>query len=121
MAEAPPPIITLLVEFAAWTAERTADFPRPQRATLAAKLDGLSLDALEAAVEARFCVRARRGEMIGKLNLKLELLRCFWRIALDREFICMRQAVFVNAKIDEIGRMAWGWLRSLDRKPDRAG
>jgi len=121
MSETPPPIITLLTEFAGWSAERTADFPRPQRATLAAKLDGFALDALEVAVEARFCTRARRAELLGRLNLKLEMLRCFWRIALDRGFICTRQAVFVNGRIDEIGRMAGGWLRSLDRRPDKAG
>jgi hypothetical protein len=114
MAETnPPPIITLLTELAAWTSERTADFPRPAHSTLGARLDGLSLDALEAATEARFAAKKAKAASLHRLNLKLELLRCFWRIALDRGFIAQRQAVFVHAKIDEIGRMAGAWLRSL--------
>lgn len=108
-----PPIITLLTELAAWSTERAADFPRPQQATLGPRIDLLSLDALEAATEAGFAARKAKAAPLHRLNLKLELLRCFWRIALDRGFIAQRQAIFVHAKIDEIGRMAGAWLRSL--------
>ena len=113
----PPPILTILTEFCTWAMERTADFPKPQRHTLAEKLDRTALDAMELTIVARFATRKEKSAALGQLNVKLEVLRCFWRVALERRFISQQQAVFLNGRLDEIGRMAGAWLRSIEKVP----
>ncbi len=48
----------------------------------------------------------------------LEKLRVLWRIVHGRKFISQQQLFFAIGKIDEIGRMTGGWIKSLEgRKP----
>ena len=51
-------------------------------------------------------------------NLILEKLRFLWRVVHERRFISAQQHQFVCLKLDEIGRMIGGWIKSLEsRKP----
>lgn len=109
--ENPPPIYTLMVELAGWSFDRTAGFPKSQRFTFGQRIDNGVLDGLMGIVRAVFSTgRARRKEL-ADLNLLLEQLRVLWRLAQQRRWISQQQLLFVNAKIDEIGRMAGGWLK----------
>lgn len=111
-----PPVFTLLTELLAWTLDRTAGIPKSQRFTFGQRLDALTLDALELAIEAIYSPASHKVPPLRRLNLNLEKLRVFWRIVCDRGWIGQRQLFFVVAKIDEIGRMTGGWLASLDKR-----
>jgi hypothetical protein len=50
------------------------------------------------------------------LNLILEKLRFLWRIVHERKFFSAQQHQFVCLKIDEIGRMAGAWLKSIEAR-----
>lgn len=111
--ETKPPIYTVLVELTGWTLDRTADLPKSHRFTFGQRLDNLTLDALLLATRALYAERSRKPELLRDLNLLLEQLRVLWRLVHERRWISQQQLLFVNTKIDEIGRMTGGWLRSL--------
>jgi len=111
--ETKPPIYTVLVELAGWTLDRTTDIPKSCRFTFGQRLDNLTLDALLLATRAIYAERSRKPDLLRELNLLLEQLRVLWRLVHERRWISQSQILFVNVKIDEIGRMTGGWLRSL--------
>jgi hypothetical protein len=118
MALEPPPIITLIEELLGWCLDRTAGFPKSQRFTFGQRIDMLAIEALERAVAARFSPAKERCRELTTLNLVLEKLRVFWRIVEARGWITTRQLLFVAAKLDEVGRMAGGWMKaSATRSP----
>ena len=108
-----PPIHTAVVECLGWTLDRTANLPKSARFTFGQRLDILSLDALMLVTRAIFSARPRKAALLRELNLLLEQLRVLWRLVEQRGWISRQQLLFVNAAIDEIGRMTGGWLQSL--------
>lgn len=106
-----PPIYTLLVELTGWTFDRTASLPKSQRFTFGQRLDNMTLDGLMLAVRAIYAGRGDKRKSLMELNLALEQLRVLWRLVSERKWISPQQLLFVNGKIDEIGRMVGGWMK----------
>ena len=96
--------------------DRTASFPKSHRFTFGERMDNLALDCIELCLEAIYLPSKRKREPPQRLNLQLEKLRIFWRMACDRKWISLQQLAFVIGKIDEIGRMVGGWIKSLPSK-----
>jgi hypothetical protein len=93
--------------------DRTAAFPKSHRFTFGERMDNLVLDGIELCLEAIYATPAGKRAPLQKLNLRLEKLRVFWRIVCDKKWISLQQLAFVITKIDEIGRMVGGWIKSL--------
>ena len=107
----PPPLYTVLVETVGWTLGRTADIPKSHRFTFGQRLDNLTLDALMLVVRAIFTSGMARKDYLKELNLLLEQLRVLWRLVQEQRWISQAQLLFINARLDEAGRMAGGWLK----------
>lgn len=103
-----------MTELLGWTFDRSADFPKCHRFTFGQRLDGLTLDGLLLLTRAIFSSRDSKAPLLIEFNLLLEQLRVLWRLAHNRQWISQQQLVFVTGKIDELGRMAGGWLRQLE-------
>jgi hypothetical protein len=114
-----PPIYTALTELTGWTLNRTASIPKSHRFTFGQRLDNLTLHALMLAVRALYAQRPEKPPLLGELNLPLEQLRVLWRLVHDQRWISQQQLLFVNERIDEIGRMTGGWLKKLAGAPER--
>lgn len=108
-----PPIYTLLTELVGWTLNRTAGFPKSQRFTFGQRVDNLTLDALMLTVRAIYLPREKKPPLLEELNFQLEQLRVLWRLVHDQHWISQQQLLFVSGRIDEIGRMTGGWLKSV--------
>ena len=112
-----PPILTVLHELLAWSIDRCQDFPKSYRTTLTDRIIGLSLDAVERALEATYSpLGPAKKTALLNLNIILEKLRFLWRIVHERRFFSAQQHQFVCLKIDEVGRMAGAWLKSLEQR-----
>jgi hypothetical protein len=112
-----PPVLTLLHELLSWTIDRCQDFPKSYRTTLTDRIMGLTLDAVERALEAAFLPPGPgKKAALVTLNLTLEKLRFLWRVVHERRFISAQQHQFVCLKVDEIGKMVGGWLKSLETR-----
>ena len=116
MSQERPPVFTLLTELAAWSLDRTAGFPKSHRFTFGERMDNLALDCIELCLEAIYLPPAGKRAPLQRLNLQLDKLRVFWRIVCDKKWISLQQLAFVITKIDEIGRMVGGWIKSLPAK-----
>ena len=96
--------------------DRTASFPKCHRFTFGERMDNMALDCLELCIEAIYQPADGKRTPLRKLNLNLEKLRIFWRIVSDKKWISLNQLAFVIAKIDEIGRMVGGWIKTLPNR-----
>jgi len=103
-----------LTELTGWTLDRSASLPKSHRFTFGQRLDNLTLDALLLVTRAVFAARPEKPALLRELNLLLEQLRVLWRLVHDRRWISQQQLLFVGQRLDEIGRMAGGWLRQLE-------
>lgn len=108
-----PPVYTVLVDLTGWTLDRTASLPKSQRFTFGERVDRLTLDCLELTLEAIYASPDKKAASLRRVNLNLEKLRVFWRLICDRRWISQQQLFFVSQKLDEVGRMIGGWLKSL--------
>lgn len=113
-----PPIYTTLCELVGWTLNRSADIPKSHRFTFGQRLDNLTIDALLIVVRALHVDRARKRSLLQELNLVLEQLRVLWRLVHDQRWISQQQLLFVIGRIDEVGRMTGGWLKTLPGSGD---
>jgi len=109
-----PPIHTATADLLGYTLDRSAGLPKAHRFTFGQRLDNLTLDALLLVTRAVFASPPQKPPLLAELNLLLEQLRVLWRLVHDRRWISQQQLLFVNGRIDEIGRMAGGWLRQLE-------
>lgn len=113
-----PPIYTVLVELTGWTLGRTTDLPKAHRFTFGQRLDNQTLDVLTLTVRAIYSATEDKKELLSEINLQLEVLRVLWRLVHERRWISAQQLLHVSGRLDEAGRMAGGWLKSL-RNPVR--
>ena len=111
-----PPVFTLLAELAAWSMDRTAAFPKSHRFTFGERIDNLTLDCIELCLEAIYLPPSAKKSPLLRLNIQLEKLRVFWRMVSEKKWISLNQLAFVISKIDEIGRMTGGWIKTLSSK-----
>jgi len=107
-----PPLYTIGGQLVGWTLDRTADFPKSQRFTFGQRLDNLSLDCLQQVVRAIYSPANQRSGHLSELNMKLEELRVLWRLVQQRGWVSQRQLLYVGGVLDELGRMAGGWMKS---------
>jgi hypothetical protein len=104
-----PPLYTVWEEILHWTLDRTAGLPKSQRFTFGQRIDTLSMDVMLGIVEAIY-TREKLG-ILRQLNLWLEQLRVLWRLVQKREWISRKQLIYIQARIDEAGRMLGGWAK----------
>ena len=91
-----PPVYTLISELLSWSLDRTADFPKSHRFTIGQRIDNFTLDALERCLEAIYSPPVEKRDHLMRLNLLLEKLRVFWRLAHQREWLSQQQLFFVD-------------------------
>jgi len=105
-----------MVDLLGWTMDRTADIPKSHRFTFGQRLDNETLEGLMVVVDAIYTKGEARRQRLTYLNLVLEKLRVLWRLVQARNWINERQLLFVNERIDEVGRMAGGWIKQHDAR-----
>lgn len=110
------PLMDQWYRFAAWTLDRTERFPKSARFTLSSRIDNLVLDGIGLIVEARFG-RNRVGNL-ESINLMLEKLRFFFRLAYERRYLSSGNYESASERIEEAGRMTGGWIRYLRGRKD---
>ena len=98
--------------FTGWVLNHTQKFPRRTRHTLANRIDNLLLDVYEALVEARYS--RQRLPILKQINLELEKLRLFLRLAHTQRFLAHQSFAYACNELEEIGRMVGGWIKQQE-------
>ncbi|MFN0175797.1 MAG: diversity-generating retroelement protein Avd [Saprospiraceae bacterium] len=87
--------------------------PRSQKFTLGDRIQNHLSDLLEMLLEAYYLPAAEKRPLLLRANIRLEMLRYFYRLGFDRgHYNSLRYKEFAE-RIDEIGRMVGGWIKSL--------
>jgi hypothetical protein len=112
--EAPAELLLLQKweEFTTWFLCCTGRFPKCVRFTVTQRLENHALDVTELLVLARYR-RDGRQQRLDEVNLRLERMRLLLRVALSRNALPKRSFEAAVRKIDEAGRMLYGWRQSL--------
>lgn len=108
-----PPIVEKHYEFCAWLIEKVEKFPKDQRFLLGDRIERHALDILEMLIEAALTLsRDGKAEILRGANVRLEHLRYLMRLAKDGKYININSFHFACERMEEIGRMIGGWIKS---------
>ena len=72
-------------------------------------------DLLELMIEAYYAPMNQKRPILNKVNILLEKLRYFFRLGFDLGLYDSTRYKDFAERIDEIGRMCGGWLKSLPK------
>ena len=110
--QAPPEllVVTKTYDLLRWTAGHLPRFPRPYRASLGERLESRLAFVLDRLVRAQY--NRDRAGLLREVNLELELLRFWFRLAWHLRCLSTDAYEFATRSVNEIGRMVGGWIRS---------
>ncbi|HNE30051.1 MAG TPA: diversity-generating retroelement protein Avd [Saprospiraceae bacterium] len=89
--------------------------PKSQKFTLGDRVQNHLSDLLEMLLEAYYLPAPDKRPLLYRVNLKLEVLRHFYRLAYERGHYNSLVYKDFSQRVDEIGRMVGGWLKSLPK------
>ena len=89
------------------------NLPRTQKFTLGDRIQNHLSDLMEMLIEAYFLPPAEKRQVLNRVNIRLETLRHYYRLTYERgHYNSLRYKEYAE-RVDEIGRMVGGWLKSL--------
>jgi four helix bundle protein len=97
-------------DFYKWIYPILKDFPKSERYTLVEKIHDTLLSFISKVVEARKVEDKNR--ILKQADAELEKLKVLMRLSKDQEFISMGQYRKASEKLDELGKMLGGWMKS---------
>lgn len=104
-----PKLLLLWEEVVKGMLQRTESFPKSVRVSVSQRLEGMTLDVYEWLIEARYTKKPQA--LLQRVNLTLEKLRLFLRLAHERGYLAEKGLGVLIAQIDEAGRMVGGWIK----------
>lgn len=107
------PIFVKWIDFLKWLYSKSEKFPKKVRFTFSNRMNNLALDIVENLIDARYSRSKYRP--LRQANLSLEKLRVFFRIAYESRFISCETYKHGVKKINEVGRMLGGWIKSANK------
>lgn len=104
------PIFEKTYELILWLYPAVNKFPKSQRFVLGQQIENTVLNILKGIIQAN----AERAKLpyLKQVSVELDKLRIIIRLAKDMKFFSIRQYEFSAGKINEIGKMLGGWIKS---------
>jgi len=84
------------------------------RYTIGARIENKFLDLLELAYIAYFSKKENKIEKISECIFLLDTLKFIITVAWDAKLISSKQFEEIAFKLEEVGRMLWGWKNKLE-------
>lgn len=88
-------------------------FPREQKFLIGDRVQGLVSDILELFIEAYYSPGKDKKPKLLRANIQLEKSRYYIRLCYELGYFSSRKYGHIMEKIQSIGRMNSGWIRSL--------
>jgi len=87
--------------------------PKSDRYTIWQRVENTTLEVLEEILVAIGLPKNEKARILEKASKKLNMLRVFIRLSKDVKAIDNKKYITLQEKLDEIGRMLGGWIKSL--------
>lgn len=106
-------IITYTYDLLKYIIPQLEKFPRTQKFVLADRIQNQLTNILGLLIEAYYTPKLRKKPILLKVNIELEKLRYYVRLAYDIKCINLKRYEFIQTKINAIGTQAGAWLKSV--------
>lgn len=94
----------------------TGKFPRNHKFSLGDRLQNQLSDLLEMYIQAYYLPPGEKQKILQKTNIHLQIIRYYYRLCYELGLFPSTKYQYFAEKIDEIGKMTGGWLKSLSDK-----
>lgn len=108
-------VVQRCYDFLLWLLPKVEKFPRSFRFSVGDRLVFVGLDLLQALVEAAYSTD--KVDLLQSAGRKANSLRYLLRLAKDLHLLSLDSYAFSSGKMEEIGRMIGGWLKSARKTP----
>jgi len=112
-------VLTKIQDLLMYLVPQLNKFPRSQKFVLGDRIQRKVMDVQECCLRAYYG-RSKRSELM-EANLQLEVIRHLVRLSYSLRLISSKAYGVISSKIDEIGRMIGGWIKSVDRARGKEG
>ena len=90
-----------------------ANLPKNFRHTLGFKIDSLFLETIEQIIKASQSDKLEKIISLKTGSIKLDMLKFFLKLCWHVKAIDNKKYIALSEKLDEIGKMLGGWIRSI--------
>ncbi len=87
-----------------------------ERYSLWSRVEATALQMLEGFVHAGYLPLEQRAQKLTGLAAEVDMLRMFIRLAVDIKVLPLKKVVPLQERLDEIGRMLGGWIKSVRQR-----
>jgi four helix bundle protein len=87
------------------------NFPKSQKFILGQRIENTAVNILEGIVVANSS--DKKADPLSRVAVEIEKMRIFLRLSKDLAFLAFKRYEILSAKLDEIGRMLGGWIKSV--------
>ena len=88
-------------------------FPKAEKYTLGQKIENVILEILEFLLSAAYAPKQEKTLLLKEADAKLNLLKTLIRLASEIKALDNKKYLALQEKLQEIGRMVGGWIRSI--------
>ena len=88
--------------------------PKHDRYGIGEKINNKTLDLLESLIYASRTDRKNKFGYLEDAAAKLDLLKILMRLAEDTKAVSAKRYLVLSEKLQEIGKMLGGWIRSIN-------
>jgi len=106
-----PAAVLKCYDFTLWILPKVEKFNRAYRFTIGERLTNQTLDLLNTLVEAAYT--RQKEDLLVRANRQVNAIRFLLRLAKDLKLLTIDSYVFASEQLNEVGRMAGGWLKSV--------
>jgi four helix bundle protein len=107
------PIIQKVYDFYRELYLAVEKMPKKDKYTLGEKAQRSTMDLIELLLEAGYQEKFKKGPTLDQAAVKLDLIKLIVRLAQDLKAMPTNKYLFLEEKLQEIGRMLGGWIKSL--------
>jgi len=115
----PAVVVQKAYDWTLWIIPKVQKFPKAYRFSIGQRLETASLELLMNLVDATY--QARNAGSLGAAVREVNRVRYLVRLAKDLRVINLDAHEFAAKAMDEVGRMAGGWLKSTRQKHEADG
>lgn len=87
-----------------------------ERYSLWSRVEATALQMLEGFVHVGYLPLEQRAQRLAGLAAEVDMLRMFIRLAVDIKVLQLKKVVPLQERLDEIGRMLGGWIKSVRQR-----
>jgi hypothetical protein len=87
-----------------------------ERYSLWSRVEATALQMLEGFVHVGYLSLEQRAQKLTRLAAEVDMLRMFIRLAVDIKILPLKKVVPLQERLDEIGRMLGGWIKSVRQR-----